>query len=84
MDHALVFSQLLRRPFGDEPAEVNDVDAIAHAHHEFHVVIYEQHRQAVVDQATQDQSEVATLCGVESRRRLIEEHQTRIHHQRPR
>ena len=55
LDHRRIGANLLGRPFGDDAAEVQDVESLGEGHHEFHVVLDQQDRHAhlVADLANQ-------------------------------
>ena len=74
VDHGAVARDDLRITLRDELAEVEHGDAIAHAEHERHVVLDEQHRHApLVGEAADEAAELGGLLVAEARGRFVEQ-----------
>src|SRR5262249_60622529 len=77
-DHLLVPPDLVGRADGDRLAVVEDLNPLADAKDDAHVVLDEEHPAAEVVPDTGDRlGEPEALVVVETRRRLVEEEETR-------
>ena len=81
--HERVGLYLLRVTEGDETPEVEDVDVVAGAHDEAHVVLDEQHAEAGRGELVEQLGELIGLGLVQTRRRLVEEDDLRLRRERP-
>ena len=75
---------LSRRPFLDDDAAVHEQHLVGHLARELHLVRDDDHRHAFLGEAAHDAEDVADELGVQRGRRLVEQHQLRLHRQRPR
>ena len=83
-DHGRVGADLFGGADGDQPAEVEDDDLVAHAHHEVHVVLDDEDRHApVVGQPADDPGQLDALDRAQAGRRLVEQQHARMHRHRP-
>src|SRR3954468_5795570 len=79
-----VAANLLGRARGERPALVEDVDAVADAHHERHVVVDQQHAGVVrVADATHHVGELGAPGLRRAGRRLVHQHEGRLGDERP-
>ena len=76
--HERVGLHLGRRAVGDDLTEVEHVDVVTRAHHEAHVVLDEQDREPRLRELDEQLGEVGGLRLVETRRRLVEQHDARL------
>ena len=83
VEHALGRRGPRGRALGDAPAEVEHDDAVAHGHHEVHVVLDEQHRH-VTAQAADALAELAHVVAAEPAGRLVEQDEPGSRDERPR
>src|SRR4051794_29828338 len=73
-DDGGVLLDLLRGALGDLPAEVEHDDAVRHRHHQFHVVLDEQHGDvALLVDAADEFSQLALLHRIRTRGRLVQQ-----------
>src|SRR5205085_3271298 len=68
---------LLRRAVRDRLAEVDDVHLVADAEYQAHVVVDQEHGDALLGQLAQALAELDALVRVEPRGGLVHEHQPR-------
>src|SRR5690606_8636818 len=64
-------AKLLHGAFGDEPAALNDADAVAHALGDLEGVRAHEHRAAAVHELPEEVLEQARALGIEAHHRLI-------------
>ena len=82
-DHQRIAPHLGGLPFGDLDTEVEHHDVVAHAHHEVHVVLDEQHRHPpVVGQSPHEASQLGSLEVAETGSRLVEQQDARLRRDR--
>jgi hypothetical protein len=67
----------------DDPAFVHQEDAVPDLAGELHLVGDDEHRHARLGEVAHDDKHLADELRVERGRDLVEEHHTRLHHQRP-
>ena len=79
-----ILSDLLCRARCDQLAEVQHLDAIAQAEDEVHVVIDQEHPDAVVRDPTNEVSEPRGFGGIQPTRRFIEQQDLGIARERTR
>ena len=72
----------VRRPFLDNPAVIHEDDPIGDVLGELHLVRDDQHGHAVGGEVADHVQHLADQLGIERRRRLVEQHQPRLHGQR--
>src|SRR6476620_5445520 len=73
LDDASVLLDLAWQPFGDLLSEVEYRDAVAHVHHQAHVVLDEHDREAAVADLADELDEQALLGRVETGGRFVEQ-----------
>ena len=75
------FSQRLQRPAADQPAVVDDGDAVGQLLHHVERVRRQEYRSPVVGQAAEQILELADALGVEPDRRLVDDEHFRLVYQ---
>ena len=83
-DHRRVVGDILRRTVGNLAAEIEHGDLPADAHHQPHIVIDEQHGEAIGIELLDQVTDTILLGRVHPRRGLIENEQSGLQSQRPR
>ena len=73
LENGTIALDLGRRAVGDHAAEIEDVDVVAHVHHERHVVFDDQHGEPVAGQRREERTEPLGLLVVEPGCGLVEQ-----------
>ena len=84
LDNTGIALHFLRRAFGDLPAEIQHRDAIADAHHQAHIVLDQQDRDAAGLQVHDGTEQLHALGHVHAGRRLIQQQHVRFRGERSR